>query len=125
MRKIIRYFCVLIAMIMTLGCLTCCASKTSSVSETEDASKCTYTVVITDLENGEGIEGVIVNFCTDSTCVPVTTDEDGTAVFTGEPYKYHVQIIRCPEGFELPEESDWYTEEKTETFNITLAAVKG
>lgn len=65
-----------------------------------------------------------MNFCTDSICVPVTTDEDGTAVFTGDPYKYHVQIIKCPEGFEMPEESDWYTEEKPETFNIILAAVK-
>ena len=112
------------ALVMTLTCLTCCASKTSSQSETEDPSKCTYTVIVTDIESGGGIDGVIVNFCTDSTCVPITTDEDGTAVFTGEPYKYHVQIIKCPEGFELPEESDWYTEEKTETFNVTLAAVK-
>ena len=125
MKKIIRNFCVLFALVMTLGCLTCCASKTSSSSETEDPSKCTYTVIVTSLETGEGIEGVIVNFCTDSSCVPVTTDEEGTAVFTGDPYKYHVQIIKCPEGFEMPEESDWYTEEKTETFNITLAAVKG
>ena len=124
MRKIIRNICVFFALVMTLTCLTCCASKTSSQSETEDPSNCIYTVVITDLENGEGIEGVIVNFCTDSTCVPVTTDEEGTAVFTGEPYKYHVQIIKCPEGYEMPEESDWYTEEKTETFNVTLAAVK-
>ena len=124
MRKLIRNICVFFALVMTLTCLTCCASKKSSQSETEDPSKCIYTVVITDLENGEGIEGVIVNFCIDSTCVPVTTDEEGTAVFTGEPYKYHVQIIKCPEGYEMPEESDWYTEEKTETFNVTLAAVK-
>ena len=112
-------------LVMTIGCLTCCASKTSSQSETEDSSNCTYTVIVTDLEKGEGIEGVIVNFCTDSTCVPVTTDDEGKAVFTSEPYKYHVQIIKCPEGFEMPEESDWYTEEKTETFNIILAAVNG
>ena len=124
MRKLIRNLCVFFALVMTLGCLTCCASKTSSVSESEDPSKCTYTVIVTSLENGEGIEGVIINFCTDSICVPVTTDEDGTAVFTGDPYKYHVQIIKCPEGFEMPEESDWYTEEKTETFNIILAALK-
>lgn len=125
MRKLIRNLCVFFALVMTLGCLTCCASKTPSSSETEDHSKCTYTVIVTSLENGEGIEGVIVNFCTDSSCVPVTTEEDGTAVFTGEAYKYHVQIIKCPEGFEMPEESDWYTEEKPETFNITLAAAKG
>ena len=108
---------------MTLGCLTCCASKTSPSSDTEDASKCTYTVVVTSQENGEGIEGVIINFCTDSTCVPVTTDEEGTAVFTAEPYKYHVQMIKCPEGFEMPEETDWYTEEKPETFNIILTVI--
>lgn len=123
MRKIIRNFCVFFALVMTLGCLTCCASKTSQSSDTEDASKCTYTVIVTSQENGEGIEGVIINFCTDSTCVPVTTDEEGTAVFTGEPYKYHVQMIKCPEGFEMPEETDWYTEEKPETFNIILTAV--
>ncbi len=123
MRKIIRNFCVFFALVMTIGCLTCCASKTSPSSDTEDASKCTYTVIVTSQENGEGIEGVIINFCTDSTCVPVTTDEEGTAVFTGEPYKYHVQMIKCPEGFEMPEETDWYTEEKPETFNIILTAV--
>lgn len=123
MRKIIRNFCVFFALVMTIGCLTCCASKTSPSSDTEDASKCTYTVIVTSQENGDGIEGVIINFCTDSTCVPVTTDEEGTAVFTGEPYKYHVQMIKCPEGFEMPEETDWYTEEKTETYNIILTAV--
>lgn len=123
MRKIIRNFCVFFALVMTIGCLTCCASKTSPSSDTEDASKCTYTVIVTSQENGDGIEGVIINFCTDSTCVPVTTDEEGTAVFTGEPYKYHVQMIKCPEGFEMPEETDWYTEEKPETFNIILTAV--
>ena len=123
MKRIIKYFCMFFALVVTLGCFACCASKTSSESETEDPSKCTYTVCVTSLENGEGIEGVMINFCTDSACTPVTTDEEGTAVFTGDPYKYHVQIIKCPEGFEMPEESDWYTEEKTETYNIKLAAV--
>ncbi len=123
MKRIIKYFCMILALALTLGCLTCCASKTSSESETEDPSKCTYTVNVTSLEDGKGIEGVMINFCTDYACTPVTTDEDGTAVFTGDPYKYHVQIIKCPEGFEMPEESDWYTEEKTETYNIKLAAV--
>ena len=123
MERIIKYFCMILALVFTLGCFACCASKPSSESEIEDPSKCTYTVNVTSLEDGKGIEGVMINFCTDSACTPVTTDEDGTAVFTGDPYKYHVQIIKCPEGFEMPEESDWYTEEKTETYNIKLAAV--
>ena len=110
-------------LVLSLGCLTCCASKNPSGNETEETSLCTYTVCVTSLEDGKGIEGVMINFCTDYACTPVTTDEDGTAVFTGDPYKYHVQIIKCPEGFEMPEESDWYTEEKTETYNIKLAAV--
>ena len=43
--------------------------------------------------------GCIVNFCTEEMCVPAVADENGVATFTGEPYAYHLQVIRVPEGY--------------------------
>ena len=58
----------------------------------------TYTVRFAD-EDGNARGGAIVSFCTDETCTMVTADETGAATYQAEPYPYHVQIIRAPEGY--------------------------
>lgn len=79
----------------------------------------TYTVYVYDY-NYQGVEGVVVNFCTDLTCTPVTSDAEGTAVFTGAPDRYHVQVIGIPEGMELLSDAEWYTEPYSQTFLVEL-----
>lgn len=77
--------------------------------ENYNSSVCKYTVCAYDSEY-EGVAGVTVNFCTDTMCTPVVTDEEGFAYFTGAPGRYHVQVIGTPEGMKVDGETEYYTE---------------
>lgn len=83
---------------------------------------CTYTVYAYDSE-GNMVEGVVVNFCSDTSCTPVTTDAEGAATFTGAPGRYHVQIVKMPEGMSpyYADYMDFYTEPYAQTFWIPFA----
>ncbi|MBR0355093.1 MAG: redoxin family protein [Oscillospiraceae bacterium] len=81
-----------------------------------DPSVCTYTVCCYRADTGEDLAGVVVNFCTDTTCTPVTSDEDGVAVFTGPPGCYHVQVIGIPEGLQLYGSAEWVSEPYAQTW---------
>ncbi len=95
-----------------------CAAKT------DEPELCTYTVYCCGAENGEAVEGVIINFCTDVSCTPVTSAEQGAAVFTGPPASYHVQIVKIPEGWELAQdETEWETEACGEVRRILFREV--
>ncbi len=89
-----------------------------------DPGVCTYTVQCCVKEAGgelTGVAGVVINFCTDTACTPVTTDENGAAVFTGPPAKYHVQIVRVPEGWKpAQEETEWDTGPSGENYRISF-----
>ena len=67
-----------------------------------------YIIHVID-QNGDPVPEVIVNFCTDTACVPCESDEDGTIVYTGKPDAYHVQIIDYPEGYSCDESFEMYT----------------
>ena len=54
-----------------------------------------YTVQVND-QNGTPVPGVSVGFCSDMQCNAVTTDENGTAVFRGEEFAWHVQLLKLP-----------------------------
>ena len=60
-------------------------------------------------QDGNPVEGVSVNFCTDEACVPKESDEDGLVTFTGEPDAYHVTIVDVPEGYSWDENYEMYT----------------
>ncbi len=45
------------------------------------------------------VPGVYVNFCTDSSCEPKASDENGAICFAGKPESYHLQILKAPEGY--------------------------
>ena len=83
----------------------------------------TYTVSCYCAETGEPVGDVVVNFCTDTACTPVTSSETGAAVFTGAPAEYHVQIVRIPEGWELAQEdTEWDAGPFDETWRIPFTA---
>ena len=58
-----------------------------------------YTVTVLD-QNGTPVPDCELYFCTEESCVKVTTDEDGKAVYTAEPYAYRVQLLSIPDGFD-------------------------
>ena len=55
------------------------------------------------------VEGVTVNFCTDTACVPNESDGNGTITFSGDRNIYHVQIIDAPDGYSWDEGYEMYT----------------
>ncbi len=87
-----------------------------------DPNVCTYTVYAYDV-NDEMVPGVVINFCSDTSCTPVTTDADGAATFIGAPGRYHVQVVKAPEGRSLyyAGDADFYTEPYAQTFWIPFA----
>lgn len=67
-----------------------------------------YVIHVVD-QDGNPVEEVTVNFCTDTACTPEETDEAGMIAFEGEPREYHVQIVDVPEGYSYDESFDMYT----------------
>ena len=107
----------LLALLLLAVCLVGCGDAGKSA---EKEALCTYTVSCRG-EDGSGV--VMINFCTDSACMPVTSGEDGAAVFTGAPEAYHVQVIRIPEGWELEGDEEWTTEARSQDFVISFREV--
>ena len=62
-----------------------------------------YRVHVTDVD-GNPVEGVMAQFCTDTTCNMAKTDADGYAVFEAEAGSYTVHILKAPEGYEGTQE---------------------
>ena len=67
-----------------------------------------YVIHVLD-QNGDPVPEVIVNFCTDTACVPCESDENGTITYDGALNAYHVQIVDCPEGYTCDESFEMYT----------------
>ena len=80
-----------------------------------------YRVKVTD-GDGAPVPEAFVGFCTDTSCVPVETDEAGIAVFEGAQAKYHLQIVELPDGYAEPELGDLYI--GPEDGEITLTVEK-
>lgn len=90
--------------------------------ENYNPKRCTYTVYCYDVDGGADVNGVVVNFCTDTACTPVTSADMGAAVFTGAPEQYHVQVVKVPEGWKLVDEAEWTTHLYDEIFWIGFEA---
>lgn len=53
-------------------------------------------------KEGKGIEGVLVQICSDRLCNMLLTDEEGTAAMTAMPYVYEAHILKA-EGYVKPD----------------------
>ena len=67
-----------------------------------------YILHVMDQDNNP-VEEVAVNFCTDASCVPKESDENGLIIFTGLPGAYHVTIVDAPDGYSWDEDYEMYT----------------
>ena len=71
-------------------------------------------------QNDEPVSGCIINFCTDTTCVPVVSNKRGLAVFQGPAYEYHIQVIKVPEGYEFDTSLEFTLPQEGGAFMITV-----
>lgn len=94
-------------------------SRASSADNGAEETQSTYRVRFTD-QYGSPVAGVAVNFCSDTTCRPVFSGSDGYAVYTGEPYNYHMQIIKVPKGYSFDRNAEYYTERKSSEYTLTV-----
>ena len=64
-----------------------------------------YNVYVYDRE-GKPLEGVVIQFCDDTTCSFQSTDANGLATFqVKEPKVYDVHVLQAPEGFRQDEQA--------------------
>lgn len=59
----------------------------------------TYCVYVAN-EKGDPVQGVVVQFCSETQCMMGKTDENGLAVFEEEPGNYTVHILKVPAEYE-------------------------
>ena len=71
-------------------------------------------------EEGNPVAGVIANVCDDTSCQPMTSDENGVVEFQAVPFAYHIQVISVPEGYEFDTSAEYYTEEAGGEMSFTL-----
>ena len=83
--------------------------------------KPTYTVRLVD-QNGDPVPEAAVAFCLDTGCVPVETDENGVAVYSGASGRYHVRVVDAPDEYDYPDDTDTYL--GPESGEITLVITK-
>lgn len=92
----------ILALVMVLA-LTTAAFAAETLTEengnqvANDAGK--YRVFVTD-EEGHGVEGATVQFCSDVACSLGKTDENGVAEFDAEEGVYTVHMLKVPAGYE-------------------------
>lgn len=60
--------------------------------------KAAYTLTFTD-QHGAPVANVIANICDETSCLPLSSDENGVITFENAPYPYDIHIIRVPEGY--------------------------
>ena len=83
-------------------------SPASSARRAESPAQA-YLLRVVD-QNGEPVPGVMVNFCTDTTCSMTRSDENGIISFGGAPDVYHIQLLKVPEGYSFDADFELYTE---------------
>lgn len=79
----------------------------------------TYTVKITD-QNREAVQGCVVNFCDESSCATIVSDENGIAQYSGAAYPYHIQIVKVPDGYDYDTSQEYTAKEKGEELAVTV-----
>ena len=93
----------------------------SEAKEAAQEEKPTYTVRVVD-QNGDPVPEAAVGFCLDTGCIPVETDENGVAVYSGAPARYHIQVVDAPDEYDYPDDTDFYL--GPESGEMTLVITK-
>lgn len=121
MKKIL---CILISCILIFslcGCLNVTISTGSNTSSSgsqqgssggssaasQNADKSGYTITCLSSEGDAPVEGVQLQFCSDSKCMLGKTDADGMSVFNVPDGDYDVHIQSVPDGYYMPDGAEF------------------
>ncbi|MCR4722263.1 MAG: prealbumin-like fold domain-containing protein [Eubacteriales bacterium] len=111
MKKLIAF-----SVIVCMGIALLAACSGSQTPENPDD---VYRVIVKD-EMGAGVKGVIVQLCSDQMCIMSETDDNGIAVFKGQPEgTYTVHVLSVPEGY-AEDPAVYAVPEKYGDISITL-----
>ena len=115
-KRIFRVLAVLMAVLLLAGCSGAGNVNTGSV-ETKDTG---YSVLVVNVNNTP-VEGVTVQFCTDTECMLGETGADGVAEFdtAGKTGNFTVHILAVPEGYD-EDETEYVTRDTYSRLKITL-----
>ena len=108
---------------MGMSVFAACGSGSKSLSGSSATENRTdaYRVIVSD-ESGAGVQGVMVQFCSDQMCMMGETDASGIAVFENQPEgAYTVHVYSVPEGY-AEDETEYTAPEKYGDVNIILKA---
>lgn len=121
MKKILILVSVIcMSMVMLAACGGSGSGGAASVPENPGD---VYRVVVTD-ESGEAVQGVTVQFCSETMCLKGETDASGIATFENqEEGAYTVHVIGVPEGF-AEDDTEYPAPEKYGDVTITLKAAQ-
>lgn len=89
------------------------ATTVLTATENEPA----YAIRFTD-PDGNPVAGVRCNVCSDTLCAMLVSDEDGVAHFAADFVPSKVQLLKAPEGFVLPAETEFPLSGEEETLII-------
>ena len=95
--------------------------ETSAVAETtaEAPQSSSVSVTVKD-DNGNPVQGVMLQICKD-TCMPAVTNESGVATFNLEATSEHkLSILSCPEGYVYNGEPEVYLVEGVSEYAVEL-----
>jgi len=77
-----------------------------------------YNIYIID-ENGEPVDGVMVNVCTDTNCTPGIA-QGGYYGFDGEQYPYVIHVLKVPEGYSFDTATEFVMNAEGDSLTITV-----
>ena len=113
MKKLISF-----AVILCMGVVLLAACSGPSAPR---GQRDVYRVIVSD-ESGAGVQGVVVQLCSDQMCLKGETDASGIAVFEDQPEgAYTVHVCSVPEGY-AEDETEYTAPETYGDVNITLKA---
>ena len=96
------------------------AEPETAEPETEETpDQAVYTVRVVD-QNGDPVPEAAVGFCIEEGCRPVPCDEDGVAVYSGEPQRFHIKVIDAPDGYDYPDDTDTYIGPDSGSVTLTI-----
>ncbi|MBP3870131.1 MAG: hypothetical protein J6E46_04060 [Faecalicoccus sp.] len=110
-------FSAFLTMFFVLGLAACSQSGGGASAEPT-----AYEVYVTN-EAGDPVEGVKVQFCSDTECLMGDTDKDGIATFEKEAGTYTVHVYKAPEEY-AKDKTEYEAPEKPGRINITLKAAE-
>lgn len=121
MKKLITFAMILC---MSMAVLAACggsgAAGKSSIPENPGD---VYRVVVND-ESGAGVQGVMLQFCSDTMCILGETDANGIATFEDQAEgTYTVHVYSVPDGYE-EDATEYAAPETYGDVSITLKAAE-